>query len=637
MEAQQQIDRLAAEIRKHNDLYFNRAAPELSDDEFDDLVLQLKALDPDNPVLDEIGSEPGYGKKVKHPALMGSLAKVHSAKELVDWAKKFPPGTKFVVSPKMDGCAVRLEFKDGKLAVGATRGNGEEGMDVTANIEAMGVTVPQNYSGEIRGEIYMDKSDFATLNGELKMKGEKEMANPRNAAAGGLNQKDPAVTGGRKLKLASYGIVCPAQPGLQSETEVMKYVLAHTFSFKYVPLMPIDLFDIDEVEELLSKAEQKRQGMPHNIDGLVFSVDSLAAQEAAGWTGRCPNGKIAYKFRPEQAKAIVTGIEFQVGRTGRITPVLKFTPTALDGSTVKQCTLHNIARLRKLAVGAGDEVVIYKGGDIIPEADRVSKKAEGGTPYPAPENCPVCGSTLQMDDNDISLWCRNSLCSAQMEGRILNFIQIAEMKGIGPSTVAGLCSKGLVKEFADLYQVSVSDVATVTGGTRAAEIVVEAIKAKRKLPLHVFLDALGVHLLGTTMSKALAKGRTLEDIRKMTVGDMRSVEGAGPGKAQSIVSGLAVLGQALDRLLKVVEIEVPKAVVGGALTGKTFLITGTLSAPRKAVEAKIEAAGGTMVGSVSKKLNFLVVGDDPGSKVDKAKAAGVPVIDEKELERMITG
>lgn len=639
------IAELEGLVRYHADLYFNQAKPELSDAEFDALVDELRSLDPDNPALQEVGSVPSYGKKVQHESLMGSLDKETTIAGVASWYDKHG-GTvglaTIMVTPKIDGTAVRLVYKNGKLVLGATRGNGTVGMDVTDNVRAI-ASIPKYIEGlnaEVRGEIYMKKSVFEGLCSS----GERTFANPRNAAAGSLMNKDPKVTAGRNLDFLMYDVM-PA--GITFETESEKRIWMGNHMGE---LCPVDaqLVGINDFQSVAVAWDAKRIDLDYEIDGLVVVLNSIAEQEEAGMNGNRPRGKVAYKFKPEQKTAIVQNIDWQVGRTGRLTPMARIEPTRVAGSTITNITLHNAANVIALDVAAGDEVLIEKSGDIIPQIVQVTNRGDGKVGYVRHSTncihvaCPSCGTLAEQDEKAINLWCKNAMCPAKLVERVKHYLNTLEVLGIGDATVAGLCEQGYVKELPDLYYLTTDKIAAVTGSDKTAEKILNAILSKNEIPLAVFLDSLGIDGLGTTTSKDVAKKfRMLCSVLGLAKTpswkeELTAIEGIGELTARKIIDGLAAMWPTVERLLQVIEV-IDVQEVAGNLKGKSFCITGALSKPRKEVEKEIEAAGGEVKSSVGKGLTHLVTEDSSSgsAKAEKAKKYGTTIINEKQLREMM--
>jgi DNA ligase (NAD+) len=408
-------------------------------------------------------------------------------------------------------------------------------------------------------------------------------------------------------------------------------------------LVEMQYLAISDFSSLAISWEIRRPKLDYEIDGLVVSLDSLADQDIAGWNGKCPKGKVAYKFKPEQKTAKVLNIDWQVGRTGRLTPMARIEPTLVAGSKISNITLHNKARVVDLDIAEGDEVLIEKAGDIIPVVCRVTNR----NPKRHPTNtvhvaCPSCGQLTEPDKGDINMWCRNSVCPAQLQRRVLHYVKTLDMLGVGSETISGLCEEGLVKDVPDLYYLTPDKVKVVTGGDRAAEKVMTAILSKNKIPLAVFLDSLGIDGLGTTTSKDVAKKyKTLKSVTNLVIepgatASLCSIQGIGVTTANKIVEGLRALGKMIDRLVECIDVEDVQE-TKGSLAGLSFCLTGAMSKPRKEIFTAIEAAGGEIRASVGNGLNYLVQADagSTSSKSEKAKKLGTKVIGEDELWSMM--
>jgi DNA ligase (NAD+) len=624
------IQELAEQIRYHSDLYYNQSKPELSDAEFDALIEELRGLDPENPVLSEIGANTTFGKKVKHASVMGSLDKVNSHPTLQKWYGDYA-GQKLTLTPKIDGCACKLIFEDGKLVQAATRGDGMEGQDVTANVNVI-ASIPKTlsvaFSGELRGEIYMKRSVWEKMGSS---------SNPRNVATGSLLQKDPTVTAERNLSFFAYDIIFkdPRKVTFMTEEAKLNFMASLT-GIDVVPRFVFDGISADLLAALFDWENNKRAKLDYEIDGMVLSVNELEKQEEAGWSGKCPRAKVAYKFKPEQKIAEVVRVEWFVGRIGKVTPVAVITPTRLGGTTVTNVTLHNHGNVKALDLGIGDKVLVEKAGDIIPQIVRVVEHSLATNPQQVvPAVCPVCGEALNVEG--VHLMCNNAACPAQFARNVLHFIECIGVLGIGPGIVDKLCNAGMVKNLADLYYLDQNALAQLLGGTRAAEKVYMAIMEKGELDLAVFLDGLGIDGLGTSTSKSVAKQfKTLQAVRAAGIGDFLHIEGIGATTTQKIVDGLKDMSPTIDRLTKCVEVK-EVADLKGNLTGMSFCLTGALSKQRNLVEKDIEAAGGECKSSVGRGLTYLVQSDasSTSSKSEKAKKLGTQVIDEATLYAMI--
>jgi len=650
MDTRERIRELEEQVRYHSDLYFNQSKSEITDAEFDALVDELRSLAPESAVLGEVGAVPSYGQKVKHSSIMGSLDKTKDASEVERWARTYTTDTsqipKVTVMPKMDGVAVRLNYDNGRLVEAATRGNGEVGQAVTDNVRVMKAipnTLSNNFTGEVRGEVHMPRSAFDIINQQLQAAGEKTFANPRNAASGSLTCQDPQVTANRKLDFVWYDVFCDEE--FATEREKRLWGSVNLPGLKPVEMQTIEL---DRFPAVALEWEAKRASLDYDIDGLVISLVSIEDQQEAGWSGRCPKGKLAYKFKPEQKTSVVLDIDFQVGRTGRLTPVCRIEPTYIAGSTVSNLTLHNYGRVKELGVVVGDEILFEKAGDIIPAVIRVTQKKDPAfTLFLPPEICPSCGEPVSLDENEVNLWCKNPACPAKLEERVLHWIKRLDILGIGPAAVKALCSYGLVKDIADLYYLTPEKVAHCISGDTMPGRIVELILEKNEVPFWQFLSALGIHNLGRTTSKLVANEfKSLDNLRDTVCLGTKGYErlclldGIGETVATNIIDGLNHMWETIDRVTECIDVlEVKDAT--GPLAGLSFCMTGALPSGTKRDEMarRIEAAGGEVKSSVSKGLTYLVQADvnSTSSKSVKARKYGTEIIDETMLLQMMEG
>jgi len=626
------IQELAELIRYHSDLYYNQGKPELSDAEFDVLLDEMKRLDPNNACLSEIGANPTFGKKVKHATLMGSLDKAKTWGEVEKWYGEVGQGKKLVVAPKFDGLAIKILYKNGKFFQAATRGDGEMGQDVSANAQQM-KSIPKDlhndFTGELRGEVYMRKSVWEK---------QGDAANPRNAAAGSLLQKDPMITGQRNLDFYCYDAIFADPSAKLFTTENAKLAFIGSLGVSVVPAKLFDAADPSLQAHLVEYENSLRQKLDYEIDGMVISLDDLNAQAEVGWTGKCPKGKIAYKFRPEQKQAEIVRVNWFVGRMGRITPVAVITPTKLAGTMVTNVSLHNLANVRALELHVGDTVLVEKAGEIIPQVVRVISRTQATSPQSVvPDTCPACGRGV-MQDAGVNLFCGNESCPAQFVRKVMHYLETLNVLGIGEGIVEKLCRSGMVTKLADLYYLDQSKLPQVLGGARIAEKVYLAIMEKNEIELAVFLDALGIDGLGTTTSKLIAKKfKTLDEVFNAAEADLTSLEGIGLLTAQKIILGLVEMSETIKGLRAVIEVKSVEVKTGG-LSGKSFCLTGAMSKNRAVIEKEIEAAGGE-IKSCGRGLGFLVQADptSTSSKSEKARKMGVKIISEAELYKMMKG
>jgi len=649
------LEELTGQILYHDDLYFNKHAPVISDTEYDELVVEAQKLVDQLSaehsgsevvakaiqVLEQVGSIPIYGTKVTHPAVMGSLSKQYSVEELLAWRKKLGKDGTVTASPKMDGCAIRIVYDKGRLKEAATRGNGYVGQDVTANVRAM-KSVPNTISHkvrvEFRGEIYMKRSTFQ----QLAKSGERVFANPRNAAAGSLMQKDAKVTGRRNLSFMCYDLV----DSIEVSQEASKRHLVQQLSdgkIDFVELTVEPFETAEEFEAFIKQWEQARPNLDYEIDGLVFSSNDSEVIEQLGVVGNCPVAKTAFKFKAERKKSTITNIHWQVGRSGRLTPVAEIIPTHLAGGTIKNITLHNYENVQNLKVQIGDEILFERAGDIIPQLVRVTDRHGRDEKAPLtninyPAICPVCGEATVVDG--VNAVCKNAFCPAQIEREIEHYINALEIKGIGPGVVKAMLEHQIIRNIPDLYYIRFDSLAGLPGwGEKSAKLVIGGILEKSEIPLWQFIAALGIQNVGPVQGKAVAKKfKTLKTVREATHKDFEAIEGIGGVTAINLADGLVNRAEMINKLLECVEVKnVEEA--KGPLAGKSFCLTGAMPSGKKRneVHTEIEAAGGEVKGGVSKGLSYLVLADpnSTSGKAKKAREVGTECISEEQLYEMM--
>jgi DNA ligase (NAD+) len=550
----------------------------------------------------------------------------------------------YICELKIDGLAISLLYEDGRLVRGATRGNGVEGEDVTANVRAI-ASVPMTLLGqqkgvvEIRGEVYMPKPSFAALNARLEEEGKPTYANPRNAAAGAVRQLDPRITASRRLQTFMYQLDPPA--GVTTQAGVLDRLAELGFrvnSHRQV-VAP------DGVEAYLDEWRDKRHELEYDTDGAVLKVNSLAQQGELGAVSRSPRWAIAYKFPPEEAETTVLDILTQVGRTGTITPVAALEPVKVAGSTVKRCTLHNEDEVERKDVRVGDRVVLHKAGDVIPEIVRVlvEHRPKKSKPWRPPEQCPVCGEAATREEGEVARRCTNPLCPAQQRERIRHFASRAglDIEGMGDAVVEQLVEKGYAADSAGLFRLTRDQLLTLDGfAERSSEKLLAAIEARKQPPLHRFLNALGIPHVGEHTAALLAQHfGSLDHFTEATADSLVEIEGIGPIVAAAVAGWLeSDGGKTLLRHLRDAGVApaAERQAGPGPWTGQTWVLTGGLDTmTRPEAEEKIRALGGHPASSVSKKTSVVVAGDSAGSKLEKARSLGVEVIDEAEFVRRL--
>lgn len=671
-QARKRHTEIAEEVRRHDHAYYVLAQPTISDREYDRLYHELLDLEKEHPELatsdsptQRVGGVPlKQFQPVKHLVPMLSLDNTYSQEELRDFVNRvqriLPDETlDWMVEPKVDGVAISLRYEKGSFAVGATRGDGATGDDITVNLRTIR-SIPQRLHGksekwptmlEVRGEVFLTKTGFEKLNAERKAAGEETFANPRNAAAGSLKQLDPRLVAKRPLDIVVYalGSVEGAQQP-QTHDEMLAWL--KTFGFK-TPEWTKHCKSADELVTAIDDLDKLRKKFPYETDGAVIKLNSYEQRERAGFTSKAPRWAIAYKYAAEQAETKVLGILITVGRTGAITPTAELEPVFLAGSTISRATLHNEDYIRKKDVRIGDTVTIEKAGEVIPKVVDVvlTKRTGKELAFQYPKTCPECGSNLVREvigkSQQGAVWlCPNPDCPAQVRGRIEHWCARGAMdiEGGGEVLVYQLVSKGLVRDAAEIYSLKLAEVANLERmGQKSAQNFLDGVEASKSRDAWRVLYGLGIPHVGEGAAKSLCKHfPMLEDVLNANLEQLMHAEDIGEIIARSIVqwSGDSRNKNLVDRLRKAglnfkSELYKPQA-KAGPFAGKTFVLTGTLpNLKREEAAAKIEAAGGKVSSSVSKKTDFVVAGEEAGSKLEKANALGIKVVDEAELLRML--
>ncbi len=649
MSVQEQVHQLRETVRHHEHQYYVLDAPDISDAEYDVLVRELQALETRHPELvtadsptQRVGGKPREGfVKMAHSSAMLSLDNALDETELRAFdarVRELLGGEeyRYVAELKMDGLSMAARYEGGSFLAAITRGDGEIGEDVTANartIRSLPMKVAQTEPFEVRGEVVMHRAAFDRMNVEREAAGLARFANPRNAAAGALRVLDPTVTASRRLHYYTYFLV--GAPGSHSES----LERLHQAGFKVNPNRRI-CHDIDEALSFCREWDSKRDGLPYEIDGIVFKVDSVAQQVRLGYTARAPRWAIAFKYAARQVETRVLDILVQVGRTGALTPVAVLEPKQVSGVTVSRATLHNEDEIARLQLQIGDSVIVERSGDVIPKVVRVEARGAERRPFLMPTHCPVCGGHIVREEGEAASRCINTNCPARLKESVRHFSSrgVMNIDGLGDALIDQLVEKSLVKSVADLYQLTAEQLAGLDRmGEKSAGNVVSNISDSRKLPLPRLLSALGIRFVGERTSELLAEHfGSLDGIAGATTEELQGAEEVGPKVAESILNFFAepenrVLVERLrDAGLTFTHTIRRKTV--GPLAGKTLVLTGTLpTLTRDAAKQLIEDAGGKVAGSVSRKTSYVVAGADAGSKLDKARDLAVPVIDEKEL------
>ena len=643
------IDELVELLNYHSRLYYVENRNEISDYDYDMLQNELKKLEAENPEYvrkdsptQRVGGEAVSGfEKVNHRVQMGSIQDVFSfdeVRQFVNTVKQSVDNPKFVVEPKIDGLSVSLEYHNGEFEIGSTRGDGFVGENVTANLKTV-KAIPMSISEklpllEVRGEVYMPKNVFEDLVEEQEKNAEQPFKNPRNAAAGSLRQKNPKITAKRKLDIFCFNIQQMEGKDLTSHKQSLDYI--KSLGFKTVPDYKL-VSSTDEIIQCIEKIGENRFDLPFDIDGVVIKVDDFEQREILGYTAKTPKWSVAYKFPPEEKQSKLLDIELNVGRTGAITPVAVFEPILLAGTSVSRATLHNQDFIDEKNISIGDIITVRKAGDIIPEVVCVAEKI-GTDTFKIPDKCPVCGSDV-VKSEEAAIRCPNVDCPAQIFRSIVHFASKGAMDidGLGPAIVDTLLDKGLIKSVADLYELKVSDLVELEKfQEKSANNLVNAIEKSKSNSLDKLVFGLGIPNVGQASAKLLCdKFGDLDNIMNATVEQVSEIDGFGDIMAQSVVKAFseAHMIKLVERLKSYgVNTSYEKVQIDNRFEGKTFVLTGTLpTLKRSEAKAIIEKYGGKASGSVSKKTDYVLAGEEAGSKLTKAEQLGIKIISEQEF------
>ncbi|NWG02178.1 MAG: NAD-dependent DNA ligase LigA [Syntrophaceae bacterium] len=656
------VEKLREEIQYHNYRYYILDQPEISDAQYDRLMRELEKLEKEYPELrspnsptQRVGAPPLESFDiVRHTLPMLSLANAFDETEAKDFDKRVKKflGTsqdiEYVAEPKLDGLAVELVYERGQFVVGSTRGDGVNGENITQNLRTIKtiplqlirkeIPVPERL--EVRGEVIMQLKKFYELNRKREEMGEPVFANPRNAAAGSVRQLDSKITAGRPLEIYCYGIGEIRGRTFKTHSEILQ-----TFPKWGLRTNPNieQCKNIEEVLEYYHKMNEKRESLPYEIDGIVIKVDRLDLQARLGEIARSPRWALAFKFQPKQETTKILDIIVQVGRTGALTPVAVMEPVKVGGVEVSRATLHNQDEIDKKDVRVGDTVLIQRAGDVIPEVVQVITTKRKGTEkkFRMPSKCPVCGAEVIKEEAIHR--CIGLDCPAQLKGRIKHFAskRAMDIEGLGVKLIDQLVEKGLIRDVADLYYINKEAlIALERMADKSAQNIIDAIEKSKTKPLSKFLYALGIRHVGETTAEDLSRHfPKLDDFFHLSKEDLMEVEGIGPEVAASVHQFFRdKKNKESIELLKKAGVKViePKAKEKGALAGKTFVFTGALKMfGRDEARNLVESLGGMTVSSVSKKVDYVVVGEDPGSKFDKAKELGIKTLTEDEFKKLI--
>jgi DNA ligase (NAD+) len=646
----QKIETLRKKLQHHEHLYYVLDAPEISDAGYDAMMRELQALEDAHPDLitddsptQRVGGKPREGfVKVAHSSPMLSLDNALNETELRDFDRRVrdllgAEDFAYVAELKLDGLSLAVRYRDGKLAEAVTRGDGATGEDVTENARTIRSIPFRAPAEEVRGEVVFIRKAFDKLNDERAAAGLPLFANPRNAAAGSLRVLDPTVTASRRLDYFSY-YLAPAPPTQHQTLEQLKEM-----GFKVNPNWR-QCGDIEALMAFCKEWEEKRDSLPYEIDGVVAKVDSLEQQRRLGWRHKAPRWAIAFKFPARQEETVVQDIGVNVGRTGTLTPGAFFRPVNVGGVMVSKATLHNEDEVERLGVQIGDTVLVERAGDVIPHVVRVVKQGEHRRPFRMPTACPICGGEIVRAEGEAASRCINISCPARLRESILHWAArgVMNIDGMGEALVDQLVDKGLVKNVADLYALKFDDLVSLERmGKKSADKVLANIDTSRRASLPRILNGLGIPFVGERTAQFLAEA--FGDLDKIAAADeveLQQAEEVGPKVSRSIhLFFQEKHNHALIEKLRAAGFNFTHAVkkrAGGPLHGMTLVLTGTLpSLAREEAKLRIEAAGGKVAGSVSKKTSYLVAGEEAGSKLDKARELGVAVIDEARLLAMI--
>jgi DNA ligase (NAD+) len=653
------IESLRGQIRGHDHRYYVLNEPVISDRDYDRLMARLENLErahpelvtPDSPTQRVGGRPVKEFPSVVHEQPMLSLANTYSTAELQEFEtrlKNFLPDEvfEFVAELKFDGIAVSLLYEDGRLVRGATRGDGERGDDITENLKTVRSIPLRLFDGdgpprrvEVRGEVYMPKAGFEKMNREQEKRDEKPFANPRNAAGGTLKMQDSAIVAGRPLRFTAYylgirdGGAAPLASHFDALHELRKLGLPVS---RHVALCK----SVWEVIDFCNAWEEKRDGLPFEIDGVVVKVNSMDQQDRLGATAKSPRWAVAYKFKPRQAATVLRKIHFQVGRTGAITPVAELAPVFLAGSTISRATLHNEEEIRRKDIREGDTVVIEKGGDVIPKITAVvlKKRPKDSKPFRMPQECPACGGPVVRSEDEVAVRCENIACPAQAQRRIEHFASRGAMDvdGLGEALIRLLLENKMAADYGDLYRLDEKQLSELERmGEKSARNVIQAIAESKKRPLDRLIFGLGIRYVGSNVACILADAYgSVEKLRGASIEELGKVEGIGPTIAESVVQffaqkrNLEVLEKLRGAGVRMEETR-KKAGKTGAFKGKTFVLTGALTRfTRESAEALIQSEGGNVSGSVSKSTDYVLTGENPGSKYRKALDLNIEIMDE---------
>jgi len=661
------VEALRDTIRRHEYLYYVLDNPEITDAQFDQLMIELKKLEAEHPELvtpdspsQRVGGKPREGfLKAPHSSPMLSLDNTYSEDELRSWERRVRElsgreDIEYVAELKLDGMSLALHYENGKLVRGITRGDGSIGEDVTLNVRTVRsiplsipldklkkAGIPADF--EVRGEMLMPIAAFRNMNAEREQMGLSAFANPRNATAGTVRQLEPSITAQRRLDYFAYALLKHGRTHFDRHWETLNALEAAGFKVNKTCKLAKTF---DQIWTFIEQEEPKREKLPYEIDGIVIKVDRTALQAELGYTGKAPRWAIAYKYAARGGITKIEDILVQVGRTGKLTPVAALKPVPVGGTTVSRATLHNMDEIDRLGVKIGDWVEVERGGDVIPKVTRVIEDQDhprGHKSFHMPERCPVCGGHVVRTEGEADHRCVNANCPAKLRETILHFASrgVMNIDGLGDALVTQLTDRKLINNVADIYKLAKEDLLSLERmGDKSAQNVLNEIEGSKKLPLERVIYGLGIRFVGERTAQFLAEHfGSMDALIEAREEELQEVNEVGPRIAKSIVEffqepkNRALVKQLQDLGLRLTGTRKQR---GTKLAGKTFVLTGMLPhLTRDEAKKMIEDAGGRVSGSVSKKTDFVVAGDDAGSKLDKAKELGVRVIGEKEMQGLL--
>ena len=663
--AKHEIEELRDKLRHHEYLYYVLDQPEISDAAYDRLMKRLEELESANPQLItpdspsvRVGGTPREGfQTVQHARPMLSLDNAFSYDQLSDFDRRVRQGSgrekiEYIAEHKFDGLSISLQYVNGGLARGVTRGDGRTGEDVTPNVKTIRsiplrvepsalkkLKLPPTF--EVRGEVLMTRKAFDAMNRQQEESGGKIFVNPRNAAAGSVRVLDPSITARRRLEFFAYYLLVDGEVPFAKHSESLEALKQLHFRASE------DWRLCDGIEEVFKYCdvwEPKREKLPYEIDGVVIKVNSLGIQRELGFTAKAPRWAIAYKYPARQETTVVNDIRVQVGRTGTLTPVAVLEPVQVGGVTVSRSTLHNMDEIERLGLQIGDTVLIERAGEVIPHVLKVTKEGANRRPFRMPKNCPECGSAIHRDEGEVAYRCVNAACPAKRKESLLHFASrhAMDINGLGDKIVDQLVDRGMVKDVADLYTLKLDDVADLERmGEKSAQNLLEQIAASKKLPLARLIYALGIRMVGERTGQLLAEHfSSLDELAEAKEEQLFEVTEVGPKVAAAIAEFFSE--SANRKIIKKLDkagvrpTAEKRELKSQKFAGKSFVFTGTLAnRSREEAGQLVMQHGAKVSGSVSKKTDYVVVGADPGSKYDKAKALGVPVLTEPEFEKLL--